>query len=79
MSGQALCDLGRLIAQQPSQIAYSLFDAKALKLFMPSVYPAIRADSIGELRQARARPDQGQATVARYNAAIAPARSTTRG
>ncbi len=42
---------GRLIAQQPDQIAYSICDAPAFSLFMPSVFPAIRADSIGELAQ----------------------------
>ena len=62
---------GRLIAQQPGQIAYSLFDAKALKLFMPSVYPAVRADSIGELAtKLGLDPVKVQDTVAKYNAAI---------
>ena len=42
---------GRLIAQQPGQIAYSICDAKAVPLFMPSVYPAIRADTLGELAE----------------------------
>ena len=47
---------GRLVAQQPGQIAYSIIDSKSETLFMPSVFPAIRADSIGELaRQARPR------------------------
>jgi tricarballylate dehydrogenase len=40
---------GRLIAQQPGQIAYSICDSKAFPLFMPSVYPAIKADTIEEL------------------------------
>ena len=62
---------GRLIAQQPSQIAYSLFDAKALQLFMPSVYPAVRADSIGELAvKLELDPAKVQDTVAQYNASI---------
>jgi tricarballylate dehydrogenase len=62
---------GRLIAQQPGQIAYSLFDAKALKLFMPSVYPAVRGDSIGELAtKLGLDPVKVQDTVAKYNAAI---------
>jgi tricarballylate dehydrogenase len=62
---------GRLIAQQPGQIAYSLFDAKALPLFMPSVYPAVRADSIGELAaKLGLDPLKVQDTVAKYNAAI---------
>ena len=40
---------GKLIAQQPDQIAYSIIDAKALPLFMPSVFPPVEAASIGEL------------------------------
>jgi tricarballylate dehydrogenase len=62
---------GRLIAQQPGQIAYSLFDAKALALFMPSVYPAVQADSIGALAERLGLdPVKVQDTVGRYNAAI---------
>jgi tricarballylate dehydrogenase len=37
---------GRLIAQQPGQIAYSIFDSKSLPLFMPSIYPAIKGDTV---------------------------------
>ena len=32
---------GRLVAAQPDQIAYIVFDASSLKLFMPSLYPPI--------------------------------------
>ena len=61
---------GRLIAQQPGQIAYSLFDAKALPLFMPSVYPAVKADSIGALAEKLGlAPTKVQETIAKYNAA----------
>ena len=57
---------GRLIAQQPGQIAYSILDAKAVTLFMPSVYPAIRADTLGELAERLGLdPVKLQATVAR--------------
>ncbi len=64
---------GRLIAQQPDQVAYSICDAPAFSLFMPSVFPAVRADSIGELAE-RLGLDPGtvQATVAGYNAAVQP-------
>ena len=34
---------GRLVAQQPGQIAYSIIDAKSIRLFMPSIFPAIEA------------------------------------
>jgi len=40
---------GRLVAQRPGQIAWSIIDSKSERLFMPSVFPAIRADSIAEL------------------------------
>ena len=33
---------GRLVAQQPDQIAYSIIDSKVLGRFMPSVFPADR-------------------------------------
>ena len=40
---------GRLVAAQPDQIAYIIFDAKSLKLFMPSLYPPVQADTMREL------------------------------
>jgi tricarballylate dehydrogenase len=40
---------GRLVAQQPDQVAYSILDSKSASLFMPSVFPAITAATIGEL------------------------------
>ncbi len=33
---------GRLVAQQPGQIAYSIIDAKAIGRFMPPVFPGMR-------------------------------------
>jgi tricarballylate dehydrogenase len=42
---------GRLVAQQPGQIAYSIIDAKAIGRFMPPVFPGVKADSLGELAQ----------------------------
>ncbi|WP_370541210.1 FAD-dependent tricarballylate dehydrogenase TcuA [Bartonella sp. M0192] len=40
---------GRLVAMQPGQIAYIIFDASSLELFMPSLYPPVKADTIEEL------------------------------
>ncbi len=40
---------GRLIAEQPEQIAYSVFDAKVVGRFIPSAYPPLRAESLPEL------------------------------
>jgi tricarballylate dehydrogenase len=42
---------GRLVAQQPGQVAYSIIDAKAVGRFMPPVFPGTRADSLSELAQ----------------------------
>ena len=40
---------GRLVAQQPGQIAYSIIDAKAIGRFMPPVFPGEKAQSLPEL------------------------------
>jgi len=40
---------GRLVAQQPGQIGYSIIDAKAVGRFMPPVFPGTRADTLPEL------------------------------
>jgi tricarballylate dehydrogenase len=64
---------GRLVAQQPEQIAYSIIDAKAETLFMPSVFPAIKADTIEELADKLGLdPAALRATVDSYNAAVRP-------
>jgi tricarballylate dehydrogenase len=42
---------GRLVAQQPQQIAYSIIDAKAVGRFMPPVFKGVQADSLPELAQ----------------------------
>ena len=64
---------GRLIAQQPGQIAYSICDAKAFQLFMPSVFPAIKADSVEELSaKMKLDPTKVRETIEGFNAAIKP-------
>jgi tricarballylate dehydrogenase len=64
---------GRLVAQQPDQIAYIIFDASSLKLFMPSLYPPIAAQSIRELAgKLTLDPDVLEATVNGFNAAVRP-------
>ena len=40
---------GRLVAQQPGQVAYSIIDAKAIGRFMPPVFPGVTANSLPEL------------------------------
>lgn len=64
---------GRLVAQQPDQIAWIVFDAPALTLFMPSLYPPISAGTIRELAgKLGLDPDAFEATVAGFNAAVRP-------
>jgi tricarballylate dehydrogenase len=64
---------GRLVAQQPGQIAYSIVDAKARGLFMPSVFPPIEAPSIRELAgQLSLSPDALERTVTAFNHAVRP-------
>ena len=42
---------GRLVAAQPEQIAYIIFDRDSLDLFMPSLFPPIAAQSWEELAE----------------------------
>jgi tricarballylate dehydrogenase len=61
---------GRLVAQQPGQIAYTLIDAKAVGRFMPPVFPGEKAHSIAQLaRQVGLDAQTLVRTVATYNAA----------
>ncbi|MBY6161701.1 FAD-dependent tricarballylate dehydrogenase TcuA [Mameliella alba] len=61
---------GRLVAAQPDQVGYVIIDAKSLKLFMPSVFPPIEADSIEGLADKMGLPgDKLRATVDAFNAA----------
>ncbi len=62
---------GRLIAEQPGQMAYALFDAKVRRLFIPSAYPPIEADSIAVLAERLGLdPQQTTATVDEFNAHV---------
>src|SRR5205085_1203799 len=62
---------GRLVAQQPDQIAYSIVDAKSAGLFMPSVFPPKSAASIADLaNQLHLSPDALERTVAEFNDAV---------
>jgi tricarballylate dehydrogenase len=64
---------GRLVAQQPGQIAYSIIDAKSIRQFMPSIFPAVEANSIRELAQKfELDPAALGKTVADFNAAVKP-------
>lgn len=64
---------GRLIAGQPDQIGYIVFDAKSLTSFMPSLYPPISAPTISELAaKLELSPAVMSKTIADFNAAIVP-------
>jgi tricarballylate dehydrogenase len=64
---------GRLVAQQPEQIAYSIVDRKVSHTFMPSVFPPIVASSIRELApKLDLAADALEATVAGFNRAVRP-------
>jgi len=64
---------GRLVAQQPGQIAYSIIDAKAVGRFMPPVFPGVSAPTLpalaGQIGLDRNRFTQ---TLQAYNAACRP-------
>jgi tricarballylate dehydrogenase len=64
---------GKLIAEQPGQIAYSIVDGKALPHFLPSVFPPMEAGSVAELAGAMGlNPAALAAAVEEYNQAVRP-------
>jgi tricarballylate dehydrogenase len=64
---------GRLVAAQPNQIAYIIFDSTVLTSFMPSLFPPIKADSITELAgKFELDPNVLGKTIAEFNAAVRP-------
>ena len=64
---------GRLVAQQPNQIAYSIIDSKMMGKFMPSVFPPIKAQTVQELAGKLELPaDTFEQTVNGFNRAVKP-------
>jgi tricarballylate dehydrogenase len=64
---------GRNIAGQPGQIAYSIWDAKVRRLFLPPMYRPAEAGSVGGLAVALGLdPGTVTATIGEFNAAIRP-------
>ncbi|SOY61622.1 FAD-dependent tricarballylate dehydrogenase TcuA [Cupriavidus taiwanensis] len=64
---------GRLVAQQPGQIGYSIIDQKAIGRFMPPVFPGTSADTLGELARKLGVPEASFVrTVEAFNAACRP-------
>ncbi|MBC6406185.1 MAG: FAD-dependent tricarballylate dehydrogenase TcuA [Rhodospirillales bacterium] len=61
---------GRLVAAQPDQVGHAIIDAKSINLFMPSVFPPIKAGSLEDLAgKMGLRADKLRATVEKFNAA----------
>lgn len=64
---------GRLVARQPEQIAYIIFDEPSLRMFMPSLFPPIKAATIeGLAGELGLDPRALKATVDGFNAAVVP-------
>jgi tricarballylate dehydrogenase len=64
---------GRLVAQQPDQIAYCIIDSKVIGRFIPSVFPAISAATIKGLAVALGLPaDKLETTVRAFNQSVRP-------
>ncbi len=64
---------GRLVASQPDQLGYCIIDDKSMGKFMPTVFPAIQADTIAELA-GKIELDAAtlEKTVSDFNAAVKP-------
>jgi tricarballylate dehydrogenase len=64
---------GGLIALQPDQIAYSIFDSRMLDQFIPSLYRPFEAPTVGQLaRELGLEPAAVCRTVENFNLAIRP-------
>ncbi len=64
---------GRLVAAQPDQIAYIIFDASSRNSFMPTLFPPIEAGSITELAsKLDLDPNALEKTIGDFNAAVRP-------
>jgi tricarballylate dehydrogenase len=64
---------GRLVADQPDQIAHCIIDSKAMGKFMPSVFPPDSADTIEELAVKMHLPAPAvRATIDAFNQAVQP-------
>lgn len=64
---------GRLVAQQPKQIGYSIIDKKVIGRFMPPVFPGVAADTLPELATRLGLPvDEFMRSIDTFNAACRP-------
>jgi tricarballylate dehydrogenase len=64
---------GRLVAAQPDQIAYIVFDHSVRHSFMPTLFPPIEGATIAELAtKLTLDPAALEKTIAEFNAAVRP-------
>jgi tricarballylate dehydrogenase len=64
---------GRLLAEQPDQIGYVIFDSSVTALFIPSLFPPIVAMTCAELAiKLGLVPESLEATICEFNAAVQP-------
>ncbi len=71
---------GKLIAEQPDQIAFAIFDAKTAGTFIPSAFRPVQADSIAALADAIGLDAAAlERTVRAFNDAIEPGGTVTLG
>src|SRR5246127_3221822 len=64
---------GRLVAAQPDQIAYIIFDSSVVTSFMPTLFPPIAGATVAELAsKLELDPAALEKTVADFNAAVRP-------
>ncbi|MFB9263176.1 FAD-dependent tricarballylate dehydrogenase TcuA [Bradyrhizobium erythrophlei] len=64
---------GRLVAAQPDQIAYIIFDSTVVTSFMPTLFPPIAGETIAELAGKLALdPAAMEQTITDFNAAVRP-------
>src|SRR5438477_2395611 len=64
---------GRLVAAQPDQIAYIIFDSTVVTSFMPTLFPPIGAPTVAELAgKLGLDPAALEKTIADFNTAVRP-------
>ena len=64
---------GRLVAAQPGQIAYIIFDSTVVTSFMPTLFPPIAGETIAELAgKLELDPAALEKTITEFNAAVQP-------
>jgi tricarballylate dehydrogenase len=64
---------GRLVAAQPDQIAYIIFDSTVVTSFMPTLFPPIAGQTVGELAgKLGLDPIELDKTITDFNGAVQP-------